>query len=65
VPLTLREFSIFDRWGHRVFTTRNIAQGWDGRINGQLSPPGVYVYMIDGVGEKGDLVLKGTVLLIR
>lgn len=65
VPLTLREFSIFDRWGHRVFTTRNIAQGWDGRINGQLSPPGVYVYMIDGVGEKGDIVLKGTVLLIR
>lgn len=65
VSLQLREFSIFDRWGHKVFSTRNIGQGWDGRINGQLSPPGVYVYFVDGVGEKGPVLLKGTLLLIR
>ena len=43
--------SIYDRWGNRVFSIENeyvpeIGQqdGWDGKYNGQLVNPGVYVY---------------------
>ena len=37
---------IMDRWGQEVFRTTTIAQGWDGRINGNLAPLGVYTYYI-------------------
>ncbi len=32
--------------GERVFTTDNIYEGWDGKINGKLAEGGVYVYKI-------------------
>nr|HPH86706.1 gliding motility-associated C-terminal domain-containing protein [Ferruginibacter sp.] len=45
--------SIFDRWGGMVYTTDDVAVGWDGKKNGKNCPGGVYVYKIvfsvDGV----------------
>ena len=65
VFLHLEEFSIFDRWGNKVFSTRNINEGWDGRFKGHLLDAGSYVYFISGTNEKGDVRAKGTVVLIR
>jgi gliding motility-associated-like protein len=61
----LEEFSIFDRWGNRVFATRDITKGWDGKYKNEM-PPGPYVYLITGKDLYGkEAVIKGTVALIR
>ena len=61
----LKEFSVFDRWGNKVFSTNNISQVWNGTLNGQPSPAGVYVYFISGTDDKGPVLQKGTVMLVR
>lgn len=65
VSLQLDEFSIFDRWGARVFSTHNISEGWNGTCNGNPVGAGTFVYYIKGSNEKGNVLLTGTVLLIR
>ena len=65
VALQLKEFDVFDRWGYKVFGTNNIGQGWDGTTNGTRCPPGVYVYIISGSDQKGQVLAKGTVMLLR
>ncbi len=65
VSLQLQEFSIFNRWGNKVFTTQKISEGWNGTFNGEPVDAGTYVYFIKGSDEKGNVFLKGTVLLIR
>ena len=62
---TLKNLSIFDRWGNKLFTTSNIGEGWDGRYKGQACPAGTYVFMINGSEGAGPLSIKGTVILIR
>jgi gliding motility-associated-like protein len=61
----LKEFSIYDRWGGKIFTTRDIAEGWDGTFNGKSEPAGIYVYTIDGYILGKPSYFKGTVTLIR
>jgi gliding motility-associated-like protein len=61
----LKEFSIFDRWGNKVFATRDITKGWDGKYKNDMLP-GTYVYVITGKDVyMKDVVIKGTVTLIR
>jgi gliding motility-associated-like protein len=65
VGMQLDEFSIFDRWGNRVFTTNQIDKGWNGTMHGMPLDEGVFVYIIKGWNEKGAVLAKGTVVLIR
>jgi gliding motility-associated-like protein len=65
VSLTLENFSVYDRWGMRVFSTKNISEGWDGTIHGHQASTGVYVYMVEGTNQKGTVFLKGSFVLIR
>jgi gliding motility-associated-like protein len=65
VTLTLKSFTVYDRWGNAVFTTRNSTTGWDGTLKGQPLNTGNYVYVIEGTDEKGKVFLKGNVLLLR
>jgi gliding motility-associated-like protein len=63
---SLKEFSIYNRWGNKVYSSANIEEGWDGSYNGQPQPMGVYIYTIDAVSDKGlPFVKKGNVTLIR
>ena len=41
-------FSIYDRWGSKVYETKIVDEGWNGSINnsGKLCPAGTYVYSI-------------------
>tara|TARA_R110001592_G_scaffold334440_1_gene618787 strand:- start:1111 stop:2169 length:1059 start_codon:yes stop_codon:yes gene_type:complete len=39
-------FSIFDRWGEKLFETNELNMGWDGTFKGQLSPLGVYIWKL-------------------
>ncbi|MFZ4411554.1 MAG: choice-of-anchor L domain-containing protein [Bacteroidales bacterium] len=40
------EINIHDRWGKLIYTSTDMSLGWDGKINGEMSPDGAYAYMI-------------------
>jgi len=40
------QIAIFNRWGQKVFETKDTAKGWDGTMNGMDQPEGNYVYLI-------------------
>lgn len=63
---TLKTFSVFNRWGKKVFETKDINEGWDGTFNGETQPMGVYIYMIEAVTPSGQTFTKqGNITLIR
>lgn len=57
------EMKIFNRWGKNVYTSNDITNRWNGAINGDPQPGGVYYYWAqynDGTTtceRKGDLTL--------
>lgn len=60
------EFSIYDRWGKRIFTTNDINRGWDGTINGVPAQPDVYNYLLKYRCVTGeDYSRTGNVTLLR
>lgn len=61
VTLELKEFVVYGRWGNKIFSTTDIAKGWDG---GDY-PTGNYVYVITGTEEGKAVVYKGSFLLVR
>ena len=63
--IQLQNFSIYNRWGKKVFSTADINAGWNGNVNNINQNTGAYIYIITGVGSKGTFVSKGTFLLIR
>ena len=63
--VVLKDFSVYDRWGHILFQTKDIAKGWNGVHNGYEMPAGTYVYFIKGTLDGKALNEKGTVTLVR
>lgn len=69
--LSVSVLRVFDRWGGLVYEGEDLAvnapdSGWDGRLNGELLPQGIYTYQaqvtfLDGVTR----TKTGSVLLIR
>lgn len=45
---------IFNRAGLVVFSTTDINQGWDGKVEGQVARDAVYVYKVKAVGMNGE-----------
>ena len=38
---------VFTRWGEEIFLTKELAQGWEGKLfNGSAAPTGIYTYRI-------------------
>ena len=63
---TLKNFSIYNRWGMKIFETKDINQGWDGTYNGEPQPLGVYVYIAEGITATGKTFRKqGNITLMR
>jgi gliding motility-associated-like protein len=63
-PGTGAEVNVFNRWGQVVYHSSGGTVSWDGRLNGNPQPAGVYVYLI--IFKKGNLPnMKGLVTLIR
>ena len=59
-------FRVFNRWGQLIFSTKNMNDGWDGKIAGKEQAAGVYVWNIEGRTKDNRIILKkGTVTLIR
>ncbi|HRZ49778.1 MAG TPA: gliding motility-associated C-terminal domain-containing protein, partial [Bacteroidales bacterium] len=61
------DFTIFNRFGQTLFYTKDINTGWDGTFNGELSPQGVYTWMvrIKHPSMESTTTLSGTVTLLR
>ena len=63
---TLNEFSIYNRWGEKVFTTNDISKGWNGVYKGILQGMEVFVWYFSAVTYDGENIFqKGNVTLIR
>jgi len=59
------ECHIFNRWGVKVASFNNPADGWDGKYNGKFVPAGVYYYVINAKGADGkNYKLKGDINII-
>lgn len=62
----LKRFTLFNRWGQKLFETADIEQGWDGTYKNKPQPIDVYVYIIEAITACGDhYYKKGNVTLIR
>lgn len=47
------EFSVFNRWGERIFFTKNVNAGWDGSYEGKQVQEGIYPYKVIVKQQKG------------
>jgi gliding motility-associated-like protein len=67
----IRSFQVFDRWGNLIFDRTNFSanlefQGWDGRYNGKLVRPGVYIYrVVTLLADGSEKVYHGDVTIRR
>ena len=60
------EFFIFNRWGEKVFETRDLNSAWDGTYRNKACEPGVYVYnLVATCFNKEVFRKKGNITLIR
>jgi len=59
--------SIYNRWGRKVYESRDITKGWDGKNGNSDCAEGVYMYVAEAEGfDKGvKFTRKGSVTLVR
>ncbi len=65
---TSYHFSVFNRWGERVFTSSDIQEAWDGTYKGQPCDVGVYYYYVHAqpvVEAVGEIKKTGEITLLR
>jgi gliding motility-associated-like protein len=59
-------FVVYDRWGEKVFETKDINKGWDGTFKGKIVDPDVYVYYLEATCDGGlQYFDKGNITVIR
>jgi len=63
--IDLKEFSVYNRWGQRIFSTKNPSVCWDGTFEGIPQDSGGFVYIIRALTPCGIIDMKGTVFLVR
>ncbi len=57
---------IYDRWGEKVFETRDPKQGWDGTYKGKALDPAIFVYYLKVTCFSGnEISQKGNVAIIK
>ena len=67
----IKSFIIYNRWGQKMFERNNMTtigkeQGWDGTYAGEKLNSDTYVYTLEAVCDKGEIVfIKGDITLIR
>jgi gliding motility-associated-like protein len=69
IPVGIKSFgyfTVFNRYGQRIFTTTDANKGWDGKNKDGGLYAGTYVWITQGVDFKGRVVeKKGVVVLVR
>ncbi len=60
------DFTVYDRWGNKVFESTNPNVGWDGKYDGKPMNTGTYVYYVNVLtSDNKNFVQKGNVTLVR
>lgn len=63
------KISIYNRWGQKMFETRDMSECWNGKVNNGVKecPEGTYFYIAEykGLSKKIKPLFSGTVTLIR
>jgi gliding motility-associated-like protein len=62
----LIDVKVYDRWGEKVFESKDIDFVWDGTYRGQMEEPGLFVYELTVTFIDGHAISnKGSISLIR
>lgn len=62
----LKSFSVYNRWGNRIFYTNRAEHGWDGRFNGIMQDIAVYVWVLEFYDANNNPVMeKGTISIVK
>lgn len=68
-PMLMNNFSIYNRWGEKVYSNASNAKGWDGSYKGTPCDAGTYYYRIEydcqNPGGSRMITQKGEISLIR
>ncbi|WP_052598390.1 gliding motility-associated C-terminal domain-containing protein [Aureispira sp. CCB-QB1] len=60
------DWTIYNRWGEKVFESNDQAIGWNGTFKGKTLPPDVYGYYLRCICDDGsELLTKGNITLLR
>ncbi|MEJ7740606.1 MAG: gliding motility-associated C-terminal domain-containing protein [Chitinophagaceae bacterium] len=59
------EMSVYNRWGQKVFFTKDPGNCWNGTYKGIKQQSATFVYQIKAVTECGSVYRNGTVVLMR
>jgi len=60
------KFRVFDRWGEKLFETKDPESGWDGTFHGKIQPPGAYIYYVEAVFDDGQQrQIKGSTTILK
>jgi len=60
------QLEVYNRWGKVIFATSNENEGWDGEVDFEAQPLGVYLYVINYTDVDGlPIVEKGYFTLLR
>ena len=59
-------FTIYDRWGEKVFETTNPQEGWDGTCRNKPMNSAVFAYVVSTTFMDGsETSLSGTITLVK
>ncbi len=62
----IEKISIFNRWGEKVFESKDLSNKWDGTFRNMKVNSGVFLYIIEGKCVSGDsFLLNGNVTVIK
>lgn len=60
------EFTVFNRWGEKIFESNDAVFGWDGTYKGVECQQDVYVYLLKWTDDRNKVTVKyGHITLIR
>ena len=60
------QWTIYNRWGQKVYETNSVKSSWDGTYKGKLQPADVYAYTLEVTFTDGTKAKKtGDITLIR
>jgi gliding motility-associated-like protein len=63
---TLEHFTVFNRWGEVVFTTKKMGDKWNGIFKSSVPGTTTFVWMVKGISYDGRIIeRKGTTTLIK
>lgn len=64
--VSINYFKIFNRAGKQIFDTKDINEGWDGKINGSIADADAYYWILEyNTWDNKVFKVKGSTLLVK